>query len=305
MFDLKSKKINVCDVNSLIIENTPRAVRLAEESFREQVMTAAKKAYDKRIVLLSGPSGSGKTTTAQMICAELQKMGKVSRVISLDDFYVDRVSLPIINGSPNAEVVESLNLKLLDRTIQDVLDDGHTFLPRYDFPNGVRIDRAEEINVGTDSVLIFEGLHALNPLILAMVPQESLLSLYVSQHTDYVKDGNTVMSRRDMRFLRRMIRDWRTRGATPSLTFSMWGEVCRGEDEFIRPLGRLANMLINSSHVYEPGMLRVASGALLNAVDADDPLRPYADELTRKLGEFEPVGIGFLPYNSLLREFLG
>lgn len=303
--NLISKKFDIPSVNAFIRQDAEEVVRLTEESFAGQISRAADSAFGKRIVLLAGPSGSGKTTTAWMLCNRLRRMGKTSMVISLDDFYVDRKDLPVIDGKPNAEVVESLNLELLRKTINDVLDDGKTVLPRFDFVTGVGDHTAVPIDVGTDSVLIFEGLHGLNPLVRQMVPQENLYGIYVSPHSDYELDGEIKISRRDMRFLRRMIRDRRTRGASPVHTYSMWEDVRIGEDEFIRPFAKTSDIHINSTHIYEPGLMRADAWMLLSAVPGDSGYRQDAERLMAALELFDPVDKTLMPDGSLLREFMG
>ena len=262
-------------------------------------------AENKTIILLSGPSGSGKTTTSNKIKEELIRRGKIAHVVSLDDFYCNRDDLPIVDGVRNAEVVEALDVEGIERAMREVVTSEEVWLPIYDFKSGIRTDNAQKITVGEDGIVIFEGIHALNDRIMDHADENFRFGIYVSPHSGFTKDGDLFMSKRDVRFVRRFVRDSWSRGTDPEGTFAMWGTVCEGEDKFIRPCASKADLHINSTHAYEPGLIAGMAIELLEKVQPESDFYEKATEIIRKLKYFDCIPREYFPETSLLREFVG
>lgn len=288
--DLKNKPIDV------IIE--------AELYYRKQISNTVNKLGNHRIILLSGPSSSGKTTTANKICEEIRQIGHKCEVVSLDDFYHNRENLPIINGKVNAEVVEALKVSLIHETIINLISTGKSYLPKYDFFTGKRTDNASFIDVGAEGIVIFEGIHALNPKINKGIAKEEILEIYVSPHSNFVLDRSTILSKREARFIRRLVRDSWARNTVPKDTLNMWPLVCEGEDTLIRPFASLADIRIDTTHSYEPFLLKDKAISLLKSINNDNEYFAEVQKYIIKLEEFFQIDISLLPDNSLLREFI-
>ena len=307
MFCYVNKDYDVDILNEQISQDVSGFIDECETFYRSQVCEVCDRiiAENKTIILLSGPSGSGKTTTSGKIRDELIRRGKVAHVVSLDDFYLDRDKLPIIDGVRNAEVVEALDLDGIDRAMREVVTKDVVLLPYYDFKRGIRTDDAPKIEIGKDGIVIFEGIHALNERIMGHADEKFRFGIYVSPHSGFTKDGELFMTKRDMRFIRRFVRDSWSRGTDPEGTYAMWGMVCEGEDKFIRPCAKFADIHINSTHAYEPGIIASMAIELLEKVQPDSDFYEKATEIIRELKYFNPIPKKFLPEDSLLREFVG
>ena len=295
---------NVNSVSEKLKTNPQKEIFYAEKVYRSQIRKVANSLASRRIILLSGPSASGKTTSANKICELLRSMGHKCEVVSLDNFYHNREHLPIINGKPNAEVVESLSVSLIHKTIDNLLSLGSSYIPHYDFILGKRTNDASFINIGNDGVVIFEGIHALNPKINKGIDENLILKIYVSPHSDFVINGTSVLSKREVRFIRRLIRDSWSRNSSSENTFNMWPSVCEGEDELIRPFAEFADLYINTTHSYEPFLMKNKAISLLKEINQDSPYWKTAREYIKKLDKFLQIDINLLPRNSLLCEFI-
>lgn len=295
MLDIINRSVRVCP--DILIENS-------EEIYHAQLVHAALSGGEKSIFLVSGPSASGKTTTAGKLKYELSRMCRDSAVVSMDNFYKDRDLLPIVDGKPNAEVVESLEVELLADKMKQILKTGKATLPVYDFSAGKRKDDAEEVCVGKNGVLIIEGIHALNPVTYRGIDPTLLHRIYVSPHSGFAVPGKTVITKRELRFLRRLVRDSWSRGSDAFKTFSVWREVCRGEDRYIRPLASEADITIDTTHAYEPAVLKDQAIPLLSQIPPENPYYRDAHALLVSLEEVDSVPLKSVPQTSLLREFL-
>lgn len=296
MLDIINRSIRVCP--QVLIDN-------AEEIYHAQLVHAALSGGEKRIFLVSGPSASGKTTTAEKLRHELLRMRRDAVVISMDDFYKERPFLPVINGKPNPEVVEALEVDLLTEKMTAVIWDGEALLPVYDFLTGKRTDNARKTTLSPDGVLIVEGIHALNPAISRGVDPSLLHRIYVSPHSGFALPSKTVLPKRELRFLRRMVRDSWARGSSAENTFLMWREVCRCEDRLIRPLASSADITVDTTHAYEPAILREQSVSLLEQIPPHSPYFGEARALLYALQDVAGLSVEAVPQNSLLREFVG
>lgn len=288
---INKKQYLVSEINAEAT-SAEKFVSDCEKSYAERLNSVFLAAADKKIILVSGPSASGKTTTALRLSA----LCRDSVVVSMDDFYKDREDLPIIDGKVNAEVIEALDLELLETTLSEFIKTGKTVLPRYDFKKGKRFDREKEV-VG--KTMIIEGLHALNPDLRESLPKDSAFALYVSPHSYY-----DLFDRKELRFLRRLVRDYYHRAATAEVTFEMWKDVSSCEDVFVRPLGKTADAMLDTTHLYEICVIKNEADAILSGVSENGEFFAEATALRNKLSQVKSLPISVVPESSLLKEFL-
>ncbi len=263
--------------------------------------------HEKKIVMLAGPSSSGKTTTAKFLSEAIGRLGGKAYTVSLDDFYLPRsVQYPLDeNGDPDFECVEALDLDLLHSSLRKLAVSGKASLPVFDFKTGERHNNAKNIELCENDVIIVEGLHALNPVITDTLDGSKLLKIYISVSSRvYDDNGEVLLSKRDLRLIRRTVRDFLFRSMPVERTFEIWSSVMRGEDKYLFPFEPLADIKINSFHPCEPCVFSKKAIGLLGNV-SEGEFKEKADLLIYKLGLFKNSDCSVLPDDSLLREFLG
>lgn len=268
--------------------------------------TIAENPERNKVILLAGPSSSGKTTTTEIIKEMLQSRGVRCATISLDDFYRGESQAPLLkNGDRDYESADALDLPVLESCILDLIQTGRCNVPVFDFKIHQPTNRTKPVELPENGVAIFEGIHALNPRISAHLPKDHLLKLYISVKQDIKDSAGVVLSHNDMRFIRRVVRDFSFRGTGPERTLSMWQNVLDGENKYIRPFKSVSNITINSIHMYEPCVLREKAIPLLESVHPDHPRYHYTSYLVTQLKRFVPMEESLVPKNSILREFIG
>ncbi len=279
-------------------------IRHCEFEYESRVYAAAKEIIEenRHIIMLTGPSASGKTTTAHKLKDKLINMGKKARVISLDNFFKNKDDYPRLeNGEKDYENVTAIELPLFEKCLNELLEKGVAKFPEFDFTTETRIEDAIEIEID-DGFIIVEGIHALNPVLLQLLPKDETFTIYAGLREEYSFRGQRILPTRDIRLLRRMIRDHKYRGHTPQKTISMWQSVCDGEDKYIKVFKPNADLLLDTSFSYE---ILIMHSALRD-------FRQYADDtsegrrLAALLEVFENIGflpLGNLPQSSMLAEF--
>ncbi len=261
----------------------------------------------KKILMLAGPSASGKTTTAKLLSQWVEKQGGKAVIVSLDDFYLPDLSqYPLDSkGNPDFETVEALDLPLMEQCFLQLIEKGECRLPIFDFETHARSKEENRVDLGKDGVLIVEGLHALNPLITRNLPDEAMAKLYVSVSSRvYDEDGNRLLGRRDLRLLRRTMRDVRYRSFSAVDTFGRWDSVAAGENRYLFPYEVFADEKLDSFHPCEPCLAAGEAVGLLKET-AGTPFEKKAERLIQSLSAFTPMQGEDLPEVSLLHEFLG
>ncbi|MBQ3007927.1 MAG: nucleoside kinase [Clostridia bacterium] len=261
----------------------------------------------KKIVLLAGPSSSGKTTTAKILSEKISMLGGKAYTVSLDDFYLPKaVGYPLDeNGNPDYECVEALDLELLHSSLSMLSETGKASLPVFDFVTGERTENAKNIELLENDIIIVEGLHALNPVITDTLDEAKLMKIYISVSSRvYDESGEVFLSKRDLRFVRRAVRDSRFRSTPVERTFEIWQSVMRGEDRYLFPFKDRADIKINSFHPCEPCIFAVNAISLLKEI-TDGEYFEKSEQLINKLGLFKNTDYSLLPEDSLLREFTG
>ncbi len=309
MINNKTEITTFSQINGYAIE--PAAfVRSCTDEYCGRVCETAKIISEdktKKIIMLAGPSSSGKTTTAAMLSQCIEKAGGRAYTVSLDDFYFPRsVGYPLDeNGKPDYECVEALDLELIHRCFGELQKSGSCFLPVFDFQSGERKENAKRVALNDNDVIIVEGLHALNPAITDTLDESSLYRIYVSVSSRIYDDGGEVLlSKRNLRFVRRVVRDYQFRSTSVERTFEIWESVMRGEDKYLFPYEPLADIKINSFHPCEPCVLAQTAISLLEDVKNGDYAKK-AEEMINKLSFFKTIDKSILPADSLLREFTG
>ena len=259
-----------------------------------------------RIVLISGPSSSGKTTTTKRLAIQLMTNLLVPKLISLDDYFVNRVDTPIDeDGEYDYESLYALDLEQFNKDLNALLNGEEVSLPTYNFERGCREYRGNTLKLEENSILLIEGIHGLNPDLTAHIDEKMKYKLYVSALTTISIDDHNWIPTTDNRLLRRIIRDAKYRGVSAESTIKRWPSVRRGEEKWIFPYQENADAMFNSSLLFELGVIKEYGEEVLKHVPRDVPEYGEAYRLRRFLNYFTPISDQEIPHTSLLREFLG
>ncbi len=287
-----------------------RLIELNENLLKTDLGFIADRLYeakeDRHIVLLSGPSGSGKTTCVKKLGDELKKHEIDVIQISMDDFYLgeDKVGrLP--DGRPDFESVYALDIPLIKKTMDNLLTYGECVIPKYDFTKSMRSEKTKKVRLEKNSAVIIEGIHALNPVFSEGMPAGNVVKLYVSVKQGIKDSEDYVLTNRELRFIRRLVRDHSYRRVEPSHMLSMWDSVVNGEKKYIRPYRYTSDFTINSIHIYEPCVMKAFALGLLSEISPESPHIEFVEHLKSSLDRFEDIDSALIPQDSLLREFIG
>jgi len=260
---------------------------------------------DYKIILISGPSSSGKTTTSMKLSLYLKSLGLNPTHISIDDYFHERNETPLgPNGKPDFESLQAVDTKLFDSQISKLLKGAKVTLPTFNFIEGKK-EYKRTVTLKENDILIIEGLHALNENILTNIPKKKKFKIYISPLTYLNIDNDNRMSMTDLRLLRRMIRDNRTRGYNPSKTLNTWSDVRSGEEKYVFPYQDNADIIFNSSLAYELAVIKTFAEPLLFTIKEDDPEFLTAKRLLELLKCVLPLPSETVPKVSILREFIG
>ena len=307
-YSAKMDPVDTAAVSGALLERPEQFVDAEERLFREKVLSACDAIVQDHlhIILLTGPSASGKTTTAKQIALELTRRGKKVDRISLDNFYRPSAELPRWeDGYQNYESVEGLDIPFFERFVAQLFEEGHGLLPVFDFTAGRRRDKRIDIAFDDHTYLIFEGIHALNPVVTTPFSSHRTMKIYISVHSDFVdQTGDILLGARDLRLCRRLLRDYYHRGTEAEETLQMWDYVLRGEDLYIRPFRQYADIHINSTHAYEPYLYHDPLIKLLAHSPSDSPHREIMRRLSGAAPAFFGIPESLIPRTSLIQEFL-
>lgn len=303
----------VGELNSRILQgDTSELIKIAEAVHGRQFSNIADKIFeahrdrDVKVVLISGPSSSGKTTSAKRIGIQLRVLGLHPVLISLDDYFVNREDTPKDeNGDYDYEALEALDLARLNDDLSLLIDGQSVEIPRYDFITGTRQWHEHPLQLTERSVLIMEGIHGLNPRLTPAIPDDKKFKIYLSCFTSVAMDNITRIHTTDNRLLRRITRDYRTRGNNAYDTIARWQSVRRGEDKHIFPYQENADVMVNTSLFYELGVIRPIVEPILREIPDTVPEFGEADRLLHFLDNFVPIKPDEIPLDSVLREFVG
>ena len=261
---------------------------------------------NKRIILIAGPSSSGKTTFSHRLSIQLQIAGLTPHPVSMDDYFLDRELSPRDeSGNYNFETIASLDVDLLTKHINQLLDGKEIDVPSYNFITGKREYHGHKLKIGEKDVLVMEGIHGLNGTLTNEIPEDAKYRIYVSALNQINLDEHNRIPSSDGRLLRRIVRDAMTRGNDARETISRWDSVRKGEEDNIFPYQEEADVMFNSAQIYEIAVLKQYAEPLLFAVPRDCPEYQEAKRLLKFLEYFLNIPSEAIPKTSLLREFIG
>ena len=312
-YDEWSEKLGIENVSSLNNKVTKGSVDdivlLSENIQNNSLFKIAETIYNNKklkLILLAGPSSSGKTTTSKKLELFLKGFGLNPIAISIDNYFVDRDKTPRLpDGSYDFESLNSINVELFNKNLKDLLDGKEVTLPVYNFITGKSELSDESIKLGEKEILIVEGLHALNEELTYSIDKKNKYKIYLCPLTVLSLDNHNRIRTTDNRLLRRIIRDNRTRGYSASDTLSTWGKVREGEEKYVFPFQDEADVIFNTSLIYELGVLKTYAEPLLYSVEESDPMYKEAVRLLNLLKNILPISNDYIPVDSIVREFIG
>lgn len=301
----------VADLNDLTTSGRIRELIRVNEALHEKGYSQVADMVCSRgakVVMLAGPSSSGKTTSANRLATQLRVHGKKPILMSLDDYYIDRDKIaPGPDGKLDLEHINTIDCDLFRAHMIRLLQGEEVELPAFNFLTGRREWRGHKLKLHTDSVIIVEGLHGLNPAMLPEhVDQNLIFRLYVSPLLPLNLDNHNRISTSYLRLLRRIVRDYETRGSSVQRTLSMWDSVRRGEQRWIFPYQENADVIFNSSTLYELAVLKKHIFPLLTAVEPEDECYEEVRNIVKVLNFIQEADVDDeIPPTSLVREFIG
>lgn len=313
--DLFSKRLKTVNISSDYINGVidfgraPLLVSICERLKEAAISSAAEEIAIRenvKVVLIAGPSSSGKTTFCKKLSYAIEQQGMKAIGLSLDDYYNDRELCPLDeDGMEDFESIYALNLDLFQEQLSQLLEGKEVELPRYDFPAGKGVKSGKTISLDGNTVLIIEGIHALNPMLTSTILDEYTYRIYISGLTTYLLPDGSVFPTTDNRLLRRMVRDSKYRNTTAQQTLERWHSVRRGEEKWIVPFQANADINLCTGFQYEICFLKQHALPLLREVPTTAPEYEEAQRLIKVCGLYNEIPIDILPPYSLLREFLG
>jgi len=294
--------------NKLCSTGVGEIIRITEGLHEKKIANLADQIMHghKKIVLIAGPTSSGKTTFAARLSVQLRVNGVQPYVISLDNYYVDRVNNPRdADGNYDFETIKALDVEQINKDLSDLLKGETVQLPTYNFLTGTREYKGNYLKMKPNDVLIMEGIHGLNEAIGEGISREDAFRIFVSPLTQINVDDHNRIPTRDTRLVRRIVRDYQFRGYSATRTIDLWPSVMRGEGKYIFPFQEEADAFFNSAIIYEMCVLKQFAEPLLFGIDKNEPAYPEAKRLIKFLDCFLGASSELIPINSILREFVG
>lgn len=297
-------------LNDVIAAGHMSDLILVQESLQEKKIAeiAAKiaESKDKKFIMIAGPSSSGKTTFSHRLSIQLRTFGLRPHPIGVDDYFVERENTPVDeNGNYNFECLEAIDVEQFNKDMTDLLEGKEVELPSFNFKTGKREYKGNFKKLGSDDILVIEGIHGLNDKLSYSLPRESKFKIYISALTSLNIDEHNRVQTTDGRLLRRMVRDARTRGTSAKETIAMWKSVRNGEENYIFPFQEEADVMFNSAMIYELAVLKPYVEPILFGIPRDCKEYVEAKRLLKFLDYVIGVSSEEVPHNSILREFIG
>lgn len=284
-------------------------VRVSEALHEKKIAQIADKFCEnteKKIILIAGPSSSGKTTFTKRLAVQLRVNGLKPVMISLDDYFLDRICTPVDEeGKPDFECLEALDVALFNQNLNDLLDGKKVIIPSYNFKTGKREWDKKEIFLANDEILLVEGIHGLNDRLTSKIDDKYKFKIYISALTQLNLDNHNKISTTDVRKIRRIVRDSLSRGYDAQKTLEMWDSIKRGEEMNIFVYQEEADVMFNSTLVYELCVLKNLALKELSKIESESIVYYEAKRLMAFLRFFEDLNFDAVPSNSILREFIG
>ncbi len=306
----KMKVPYLADLNKLVsdckISNLIEANELLYEKKISSIADEIANHPEKKVILIAGPSSSGKTTTTKRLSSYLKVNGLNPIAISIDDYFVNKVDTPKDEtGNYDFECLLAVDIKKFNQDLTDLLNGKEINLPIYDFLSGKRKYANKYCKLDENSIIIIEGLHALNDDLTPTISNDYKYKIYLSPFIPLNIDRHNYISTVDLRLLRRIIRDNRSRGLTVDGTIELWQRVRNGEEKYIFPYIHQADVIINTAFAYELGVMKVFVEPLLYSVSHTSPYYEEARRLLKFLNVFLPIPAEYIGGESILREFIG
>ena len=300
---------NIADLNEAICSGRANDLILMQEAFFEmKVGEVAKRVSqkDRKFLLVSGPSSAGKTTTANRLAIQLKAYGLKPHIISVDNYFLGIEDRPLDeNGRPDFESLSAVDTELFNEDMLKLLRGEEIEIPSYNFMTGEREYKGNVIRPGEDDIYVIEGIHCLNEKLSEKLPAESKYKIYISALTQLNIDEHNRIPTTDMRLLRRMVRDNRTRGYSAAQTIDRWPDVRRGEERNIFPFQDQADVILNTSMIYELAVIKSFAEPLLFGIPMEAPEYIEAKRLLKFLDYVLPLSPEVVPGTSIVREFIG
>ena len=314
-WDIIMRLSNAGDVNKAILKGHASELIQVSEALQEKKIVQIAEEIERRfhreenpvrMVLITGPSSSGKTTFCKRLSVQLLACGLRPYSVSTDDYFVNRVDTPLLpNGDYDFDNIETVEYRLLQDHLQRLMQGERVEVPEYNFTTGKREWNGKKLKLSGDTVLIIEGIHALNPLLTKAIPDSAKFKIYISALTSISLDDHNWIPVRDNRLLRRIIRDYNKGAFTAQQTISQWPNVCQAEDQWIFPYQESADVMFNSALNIEFAVLRPHAEIILASVPKNCPEYTDAHRLLKFLHYFIPVSDKEIPPTSIMREFVG
>lgn len=314
-WDIIMRLSNAGDVNKAILRGyASELIQVSEALQEKKIVKIAEEIDDRfhreqnpiRLVLITGPSSSGKSTFCKRLSVQLLACGLRPYSFSTDDYFVNRVDTPKLpNGQYDFDNVETVDHKLLSEHLSRLMKGETVEVPEYNFVTGKREYNGKKFRLSGDSVLIIEGIHALNPLLTKDVPDALKYRIYISALTSISLDDHNWIPTQDNRLLRRIIRDYNKGAFTARETISQWKSVCEAEDQWIFPFQETADVMFNSALNIEFAVLRTHAEVILSSVPKNCPEYAEAHRLMKFIHYFLPISDKEIPPTSIMREFVG
>ncbi len=295
--------------NKILKDNTLDMIQVSEAIHQRKIVEIVQDIERKKevkLILIAGPSSSGKTTFAQQLGVQLRLTGFNPITISMDNYFKERKDNPIgEDGKYDFETVDALDKDLFNNQMNLLINGETVELPEFDFINGTKKYNGKFLTLKENDILVVEGIHALNPILTEFTPSKNKYKIYIAPITTLNIDGYTKVSSSDTRFLRRMVRDFATRGHSIDKTFELWQNVRKGEEKYIYPFLEDVDTIFNSSIIYEPAVMKTFAQPLLLQLDKSSKYYAEARRLYEYLNNFLPMETSDIPIDSLIREFIG
>ncbi|GKU27118.1 nucleoside kinase [Clostridium folliculivorans] len=305
--------LDIADVGSLnekvIRKEFDEIIRVSEALHEKKIAYIADMIHDRnevKIVLIAGPSSSGKTTFSKRLAIQLRVNGLIPIPISLDDYFIDRDKTKLDEeGKPDFESIYALDLELFNKQLNLLLEGEKVTIPSYNFKTGTRDEEGHDMQLPQNGVLIIEGIHGLNDMLTSTIPDHNKFKIYISALTQLNVDNHNRIATADVRKIRRIVRDFLSRGYGGDETLKMWPSIKRGEERNIFVYQEQADVMFNSTLVYELSVLKNCAIEELSKISQDSEVYNEAERLIDFLKLFEAIDSDMVPENSILREFIG
>lgn len=304
------------------IENIPQLNNKIKSGFGEELIYVCEALHEKKIaeiadkiaskkeqiklILIAGPSSSGKTTFAERLKIHLLVNGISPVPISMDNYYIDRESIPLDEyGKRDLEAISTIDIELLNEHLCRLIQGEDVEIPFFNFKLGVREYKGHTVKLKESQPIIIEGIHGLNEQLTPMIPKRNKFKIYISALTQLNVDSHNRIPTTDTRLIRRIVRDNQFRGASITDTLNMWQSVRRGEEKYIFPFQEMADVMFNSALIYELAVLKPYILPLLDQIDESNPFLNEANRLRKFMKYFVDLDSISVPSTSIIKEFLG